>query len=115
MYELPEFDELKRENDKFLTNEEYRKSVRQTLVDWEHNVPSWESAQSALQRMLDGIRRINIMFYDNNVIAVSHGIVLSILFSHLRGLESIAYERWSRLPFLSWGLIRENKVLVDLI
>ena len=115
MYELSELDELRRENEIFLTTEEYRSGVRETLLDWEHSVPSWESAQSALQRMLGGIRHINIMFYDNNVIAVSHGIVLSILFSHLRGLESIAFERWSRLAFLSWGLVRENKVLVDLI
>lgn len=115
IYELPELDELKREHKELLSVEDYRYRVRQTLIDWQQNVPAWESARSALQRMLDGIRRINIMFYDNNVIAVSHGIAMSILFAHLKGLESIAYERWTQLSFLSWGLIRENRVLIDLI
>ena len=115
LYELPELDELKREQKKILTDEDYRNRVRQTLMNWDQNVQSWESARSCLARMLDGIRRINIMFFSNNILAVSHGISMTILFAHLKGLESIAFERWSQLPFLSWGLILENKVLIDII
>ena len=115
IYELPELDELKREHKELLTDEDYRNRVRQTLTEWDTHAPSWESARSCLQRMLDGIRHINIMFFSNNILAVSHGIAMTILFAHLKRLESIAFERWSRLSYLGWGLVREDRVLVDLI
>ncbi len=115
MHDLPELDELHRDHKKPLTDEEYRNRVRQALTDWDQPVPSWESAGTCLHRMFDAIRRINIMFYDNNILAVTHGIAMTILFAHLKKLESIAFERWSQLSFLSWGLIQDNRVLIDLI
>lgn len=115
VYELSELDELKRDYKESLSDEDYRNRVRLALTEWDKCAPSWESASSCLRRMLDGIRHINIMFFSNNIIAVSHGIAMTILFAHLKKLESIAFERWSRLSYLSWGLVREDRVLVDLI
>jgi broad specificity phosphatase PhoE len=115
MYQLSGLDELVREHGGTLTNEEYRNRVRQTLTDWDGSIPGWESGASALERFEDSVKKIDIMFHRKNVLIVSHGIVLTIYFCKLKGLESIAFERWSQLEFLSWGLVRDGRVLVDLI
>jgi len=114
-YELPEIDELKRNHDGSLTNEEYRARARATLIDWEHSEPDWESGENALSRFKEGVRRITIMFHNKNILVVSHGFVLTLFFSDLSKLRMIGYERWAQLKFLSWGLVRDNKVLIDIV
>jgi broad specificity phosphatase PhoE len=115
LYELPEFDELRRQAGPLLSSREYRLHVRATLTDWEHSHHGWESGRNALQRFSEGVKRINIMFYDKTILVVSHGIVMSLYFSQLRNLQSIAFERWAQMPFLAWGLVREDQVLIDII
>ena len=114
-YELPELDELHRDHKGYLSDEEYRARVRLTLTDWENSVPDWESGEDALNRFLEGVRRINLMFHDKNIIIVSHGLVLTLYFSALTHFWKIAYERWHQLKFLSWGLVRDDKVLIDIV
>ncbi|TFG31085.1 histidine phosphatase family protein [Candidatus Thorarchaeota archaeon] len=114
-YEIPELDELRRNHQGKLSQDEYRSCVRETLTKWDTNTSLWESANDALNRFKEGVRRINIMYHNNDVLAVSHGMVLILYFSSLRNLENIAYERWSQLAFLSWGLVRDGKVLIDII
>ncbi|MHA1864470.1 MAG: histidine phosphatase family protein [Candidatus Thorarchaeota archaeon] len=114
-YVLEEFDELKRNHKGFLENEEYRARVRLTLTDWENNVPDWESGEDALARFIDGVRRTNMMFHNKNVLVVSHGLVLTLYFSALTHFWKIAYERWAQLKFLSWGLVRDDRVLIDIV
>ncbi|MCJ7817935.1 MAG: phosphoglycerate mutase family protein, partial [Candidatus Thorarchaeota archaeon] len=114
-YELEEFDELKRNHNASLTNEEYRALVRETLTNCEQPVTNWESGEDALARFMEGIRRTNMMFYDKNVLVVSHGLVMTLYFSSLTYFRKIAYERWAQLKFLSWGLVRDGKVLIDIV
>jgi broad specificity phosphatase PhoE len=114
LYELTEFDELHRQQS-ILSSQEYRARVRTTLTDWDRGVPGWESGSEALRRFAEGVKRINIMFYCRNLLVVTHGLVLTLYFCELRNLQSIAYERWTQLPFLAWGLVREGRVLIDLI
>jgi broad specificity phosphatase PhoE len=115
MYELSGLDELTREHAGTLTNQEYRDRVRRTVIDLEKNVPEWESGASAVKRFEDAVRKVDIMFYRKNVLIVSHGIVLTLYFCKLKRFEAIAFERWSQLDFLSWGLVRDGRVLVDLV
>lgn len=115
MYQLSGFDELRREHGGKLTDEEYRDRVRRTLSDSEGNVPGWESGASALKRFEEAARKIDIMFHQKNVLIVSHGIVLTLYFNRLKSFEAIAFERWSQLKFLAWGLVRNGRVLVDIV
>lgn len=115
LYELPEFDELRRPAGTPLSIQEYRLRVRETLTNWERGPPKWESGAHALQRLSDAVKRINIMFYDKSILVVSHGIILALYFSQLRNLQSIAFERWTQMPFLAWGLVRDGRVLIDII
>jgi len=115
IYELEEFDELKRNHQGSLTNKEYRVLVRETLKDWERPVQDWESGKTALSRFMEGIRRTNMMFDDRNILVISHGIVLILYFGSLTHFWKITYERWAQLKFLSWGLVRDNHVLIDII
>jgi broad specificity phosphatase PhoE len=112
LYELTEFDELQQG---VLASQEYRVRVRATLTDWDRGVPGWESGSEALRRFSEGVKRINIMFYSRNILVVTHGLILTLYFCELRNLQSIAYERWTQLPFLAWGLVREGRVLIDVI
>lgn len=114
-YELPELDELRRDHTTQLTNEEYRARVLQTLTNWEKPAPEWESGEDALDRFLEGIRRINLMFDNKDILVVSHGIVLTLYFSALTHFWNIAYERWAQVKFLSWGLVRGDRVLIDIV
>lgn len=115
MYQLSGLDELAREHQGVLTDVEYRNRVRRTLSDPEGNVPGWESGASALQRFEDAVRKVDIMFHRKDVLIVSHGIVLTLYFCKLRSFEAIAFERWSQLEFLAWGLVRDGRVLVDIV
>ncbi|MHA1135923.1 MAG: histidine phosphatase family protein [Candidatus Thorarchaeota archaeon] len=114
-YVLDEFDELKRNHKGFLATEDYRKLVREALTNWEKPVQDWESGEDALTRFMDGIRRTNMMFYNKNILVVSHGLILTLYFSALTHFWKIAYERWAQLKFLSWGLVRDDKVLIDIV
>ncbi|MFX1484344.1 MAG: histidine phosphatase family protein [Promethearchaeota archaeon] len=115
MYELSGFDELKREHEEILSEEEYRARVRDTLTNMDENVPGWESGTSALKRFESAVNKTNMMFHLKNILVVSHGIVLTAYFCKLKNFESIAFERWNQMKWLSWGLVRGNRVLIDIV
>jgi broad specificity phosphatase PhoE len=115
MYQLSGLDELARNHEGKLNDEEYRERIHSVLRDPESSVPGWESGVSALKRFEDAVRKVDIMFHRKNVLIVTHGIVLTLYFCKLKNLQSIAYERWKQLKFLAWGLVREGRALVDIV
>jgi broad specificity phosphatase PhoE len=115
LYEHPEFDELRRQEAVSLSNSEYRGIIREILTNWDRNVHGWESGAEALNRFAEAVKRINIMFYSRNILVVSHGLVLTLFFCQLRNFQSIAFERWTQMPFLAWGLVRDGRVLIDIL
>jgi broad specificity phosphatase PhoE len=115
MYQLSGLDELARNHEGKLNDEEYRERVHRAFSEPEKSVPGWESAASALKRFEDAVRKVDIMFHQKNVLIVSHGLVLTLYFCKLKGFEGIAYERWKQLKFLAWGLVRDGRALVDIV
>jgi broad specificity phosphatase PhoE len=115
MYQLSGLDELARNHEGKLNDEEYRERVHRTFSDYKRNVPGWESASSALKRFEDAVRKVDIMFHRKNVLIVTHGIVMTLYFCKLKNFQSIAYERWKQLKFLAWGLVRDGRALVDIL
>jgi len=115
MYELSDLDELKREHVGVLTEAEYRLRVRSTLTNMDEPVIGWESGTSALERFESAVNKVDIMFHKKNILVVSHGIVLTAYFCKLKNFQNIAYERWSQLKFLSWGMVRDGRVLIDIV
>ena len=115
MYALSGLDELKREHEGALTDDDYRARVRETLVNMDEIAPGWESGAAALKRFESAVNKINMMFHRKNILVVSHGIVLTAYFCKLKNFQSIAFERWSQLKFLSWGLVRGDRVLIDIV
>lgn len=115
MYELSSLDELKREHEGKLTDEEYRARARDALQNMDENVVGWESGTSALKRFESAVRKVDIMFHQKNILVVSHGIVLTAYFCKLKNFQSIAFERWTQLKFLSWGLIKDGRLLIDIV
>ncbi len=115
MYALSGLDELKREHEGALSDDDYRARVRETLMNMDENVPGWESGSAALGRFESAVKKVNMMFHRKNVLLVSHGIVLTAYFCKLKNFQSIAFERWSQLKFLTWGLVRGDRVLIDIV
>ncbi|MFW9768211.1 MAG: histidine phosphatase family protein [Candidatus Thorarchaeota archaeon] len=115
MYELSGLDELKREHVGILTETEYRSRVRSTLTNMDEPVIGWESGAAALERFENAVNQINIMFHQKNILVVSHGIVLTAYFCKLKNFQAIAYERWNQLKFLNWGMVRDDRVLIDIV
>jgi broad specificity phosphatase PhoE len=115
MYQLSGLDELARNHEGKLNDEEYRERVHRALSDTEKSVPGWESGSSALKRFEDAVKKVDIMFHRKNVLIVTHGIVLTLYFCKLKNFQSIAYERWKQLKFLAWGLVRDGRALVDIV
>jgi broad specificity phosphatase PhoE len=115
MYQLSGLDELARNHEGRLNDEEYRERVHRALSEPENGVLGWESANSALKRFEDAVKKVDIMFHQKNVLIVSHGLVLTLYFCKLKGLQGIAYERWKQLKFLAWGLVRDGRALVDIV
>jgi len=115
MYQLSGLDELARNHEGKLNDEEYRDRVYRTFSDWEKNVPGWESSASALKRFEDAVRKVDVMFHRKNVLIVTHGLILTLYFCKLKNFQAIAYERWKQLKFLAWGLVRDGRALVDIV
>ena len=115
MYQLSGLDELARNHEGKLNDEEYVSRVHRIFTDQEKSVPGWESAASALKRFENAVRKVDIMFHRKNVLIVTHGIVLTLYFCQLKNFQSIAYERWKQLKFLAWGLVRDGRALVDIV
>lgn len=115
MYQLSGLDELARNHEGKLNDEEYLERVHRTLNEPEKTVPGWESSASALKRFEDAVRKVDIMFHRKNVLIVTHGLVLTLYFCQLKNFQSIAYERWKQLKFLAWGLVRDGRALVDIV
>jgi broad specificity phosphatase PhoE len=115
MYQLSGLDELARDHEGKLNDEEYRERVYRTFSNPGKSVPGWESANSALKRFEDAVRKVDIMFHQKNVLIVSHGLVMTLYFCKLKNFQSIAYERWKQLEFLAWGMVRDGRALVDIV
>jgi broad specificity phosphatase PhoE len=115
MYALSGLDELKREHEGTLSDEEYRARVRETLMNMDESALGWESGATALKRFESAVNKINMMFHRKNILVVSHGIVLTAYFCKLKNFQSIAFERWSQLKFLTWGLVKGDRVLIDIV
>ena len=96
-----------------LSNEEYISRVGMILSYPPKHVDGWEDPDEALSRFKNAIDEIAQK--GDNILVVSHGLVMSLYFSELLGLREMAFNRWKQLKFLSWGIVTNGEVLKDIV
>jgi len=93
-----DFRELNRSAGPFQTREEYISCVQEVLRSTSAQPYGWESAAGALARMKSGVQQIMSQYSSKRVLAVSHGLVLTLYFADLQASMHEAFDRWNRLP-----------------
>ena len=54
--------------------------------------------------------------YENKkILIVAHGTVMTLYFSYLQGELDKAFGRWKNLGFCDFGIIKNNKVIKDIM
>ncbi len=96
-----------------LSKDEYLRNVRDVLSFPSRPVEGWENPEDALSRFRNAIESIS--HNDIDVLVISHGLVMSLYFAECLGQRKLAFERWRKLEFLSWGAISSGKVLKDIV
>jgi len=94
---------------------QYNQMVREALTDRERSVMSWEPAKDALKRFSNAIEDIISHANADEILIVTHGIVLTLYFAKLEGKLNKAFERWKKLHFLDWGITSKQRVIKDII
>jgi len=108
---ISNFNELDRKS--FLEN--YESAVKKAFSNINESRNNWESCLSALKRFRTGMELIDQKHESKRILIVSHGIVLTLYFAHLKGDMSNLFFRWKRLRFLSYGVVENAEVVKDIV
>jgi len=117
----PLFNELNRDGGFYLTSSQYKIAVHTVLKDNSYKIDGWETATGALNRFKRGIEDVLAKYDSQRVLITTHGIVLTLFFSYLLEVETnipipeIALVRWDELKYGSWGIVKDNKVVKDIL
>jgi broad specificity phosphatase PhoE len=109
------FNELNRDNGPFLSNEEYSYSVQSIMSDISLSIHGWETVESAMIRFNKGVQELNENYQSKKLLVVSHGIVLTMYFASLLNCMDEAFERWKKLRFCSYGIVKNGEVIKDIV
>lgn len=107
--------EIKRPGSEKLTSNEYEKMKFQIFQNLDFSNYNWETANHALNRFKDAVNKINKKYENKKILICSHGTVMTLYFAYLLNRLNKLMERWKALNFESYGIVRDNKVLKDII
>ena len=108
---LSNFDELNR--NRFVEN--YESAIGEAFSNINKSRSNWESCLSALHRFKEGIELMNMKYKSEQILIVSHGIVLTLHFAFLKGEMDKLFFRWKKLNFLCWGVVKDSTVVKDIV
>ena len=112
----PNLRELNRGEEVIETQEDYETKVWRIFDNPSECSFGWETAEETLGRFKRGISRIENTYSNKKIFIVSHGIVLTLFFGDLLGLEKEElFSRWKKLKFCAWGTILDGKVDRDIV
>ncbi|MFV2088598.1 histidine phosphatase family protein [Micromonospora sp. LOL_021] len=92
-------------------SEKYDDLVRR-LFQERHTAPApgWESANAALGRFDAALRAIAARHRGEDVVVVSHGLVISLWLAHLNSTGEVDYREWKSMPFPALFVISDETV-----
>ena len=107
--------EVKRPNSEILSSEEYKKMKVKMFGDLNFTDKGWETANHALRRFKEAVERINNKYENKKIIICSHGTVMTLYFAYLQDELGNLMNRWKSLEFGAMGIVKDNKVVKDII
>ena len=75
----------------------------------------WETAHHALERFKKAIEEIDKKYDKKKIIICSHGTVMTLYFAHLKNEMDDLISRWRGLKFGAVGIIKNNKIVRDIV
>ncbi len=112
--QLSFFDEIKR-GDKFLSKEDFEKEKHLQLEDIDYHAFNGESGREALLRFKEGVERTKEECKEETVIIATHGTILNFYFADILNAQKEIFKRWEKTGFCSYGIVKEGKVIKDII
>lgn len=112
---VEELNELDRDKGGFLEKEEFDRTLQFALTNQNKSIHRWETAKHALERFSKKIDEINKKYNHKNILIVSHGCVVNLYFAKLLDKLNRVYERTLKSDFCDWGIVKEGKVVKDVI
>jgi broad specificity phosphatase PhoE len=111
---MDELRELNRDKGEFGPQETYLDLVKKTVRNRNQSYNNWETAQNALTRFSNGIKKIEAKYNNKNILIVSHGIVINLYFANLKGKIDQTYELWMTVNFCDYGIIQNEVIIKDI-
>lgn len=112
---IKELGEIKRRGSEKLTSGEYEKMKIKIFEDLDFTNHGWETANHALDRFNKAIEKIKEEYDNKKIVICSHGTVMTLYFAYLKNEMANLFERWRNLKFGGMGIVKDNKVLRDII
>ena len=109
---LSNFNELDRSKSGFIEN--YDSAVNEAFANPSQSSNSWEPCTEALKRFRKGMEILSKKHKNKKILVVSHGIVLTLYFTHLKRQMTNLFSRWKELNFLSYGIVEDSLVVKDI-
>lgn len=110
------FREIYRGKENIQTQEKYERVIEKILVDNNFRYKDWESTETAINRFKKGILSIDERNQNRKILIVSHGLILTIYFANILKCPSrIIFERWKKTEFCGWGIVKDEKVIKDIV
>ncbi|MBU2503587.1 MAG: histidine phosphatase family protein, partial [Nanoarchaeota archaeon] len=75
----------------------------------------WETANHALKRFKDAVTQIDDEQENKKILICSHGTVITLYFAYLQDKLNDLMRRWKDLKFGAVGIIKNKKVITDVI
>lgn len=107
--------EISRPNSERLSKEEYVEMKEKVFEDLDFTAHGWETCNHALARFRQAVATIDKKYEDKKIIISAHGTVLSLYFTSLLGKLNDLKPRWKSLGFCDWGIVKNNKVIKDIV
>ncbi len=113
--QIKEFGEIKRPGSEKLTPEQYEDMKVKIFHDLDFTDHGWETTNQALERFKKATEQINKNYDDKKILICVHGSVMTLYFAYLQNKLDSLMERWKNTNFGSYGVIRDNKVIKDIV
>ncbi|MAG50680.1 hypothetical protein CL621_03545 [archaeon] len=113
--QINELNELKRLNGETLSSEEYEKMKVKIFEDLAYTDHGWETSKHALNRFKKAVEKIDEKYKNKKILIVAHGTVMTLYFASLQNKLDELMERWKKLDTCDWGIVKNNKVIKEIV
>jgi len=112
---IKELGEIARPNSEKLTSEEYGEMKIKIFKDLDYTEHEWETANHALNRFKAAVEKIDKQYSNKKIVICAHGTVMTLYFAYLQGKLNDLFSRWEALEFGKVGIVKNGKVVRDIV